>query len=110
MARSPAAGSAARERAASACSPPATTWTFGSIRATRRCSVTPCAGAVEWRVVRRDTGRYAMPEPALGTSGITQVGIIVRDIEAAARAWSEVLGLPMPEIEMTDPVEVTQVE
>ena len=51
-----------------------------------------------------------MPEAPLGTDRITQVGIIVRDIEAAARAWSEMLGLPMPEIEMTDPVEVTQAE
>jgi catechol 2,3-dioxygenase-like lactoylglutathione lyase family enzyme len=51
-----------------------------------------------------------MPESTLGTSSIKQVGIIVRDVEAAARAWAEVLGLPMPEIEITDPVEVTRTE
>jgi catechol 2,3-dioxygenase-like lactoylglutathione lyase family enzyme len=30
------------------------------------------------------------------------VGIIVGDIEAQARAWAEVLGLPVPEIMITD--------
>lgn len=46
-----------------------------------------------------------MTEPALGTTTVTQVGIIVRDIEAKARAWSEILGLPMPEIIVTDTYE-----
>jgi catechol 2,3-dioxygenase-like lactoylglutathione lyase family enzyme len=46
-----------------------------------------------------------MPEGLLGATTITQVGLVVRDIEAAARAWSEVLGLPVPEIIVTDPVE-----
>jgi methylmalonyl-CoA/ethylmalonyl-CoA epimerase len=49
-------------------------------------------------------------EPALGTTTITQVGIIVRDIEAKARAWSEILGLPMPEIIITDTYERAQTE
>jgi catechol 2,3-dioxygenase-like lactoylglutathione lyase family enzyme len=51
-----------------------------------------------------------MTEPALGTTAITQVGIIVRDIEAKARAWSEILGLPMPEIIVTDTVDIAQTE
>jgi methylmalonyl-CoA/ethylmalonyl-CoA epimerase len=51
-----------------------------------------------------------MTKPALGTGSITQVGLIVRDIEATARAWSEILGLPIPEIQITDPVEATQAE
>ena len=51
-----------------------------------------------------------MTEPALGTTTITQVGIIVRDIEAKARAWSEILGLPMPQIIITDPVDIAQTE
>jgi catechol 2,3-dioxygenase-like lactoylglutathione lyase family enzyme len=51
-----------------------------------------------------------MIEPALGTSTVTQVGIIVRDIEAKARAWSEILGLPMPQIIITDPVDTAQTE
>lgn len=51
-----------------------------------------------------------MTEPALGTNVITQVGIVVGDIEAKARAWSEILGLPMPAIRVTDPVERAQTE
>jgi len=50
-----------------------------------------------------------MSDQALGTT-ITQVGIIVQDIEARARAWSDLLGLPMPEIRMTDPVDIAQTE
>ncbi len=51
-----------------------------------------------------------MTQRALGTTTITQVGIIVRDIEAKARAWSDILGLPMPEIVITDPVDIAQTE
>ena len=51
-----------------------------------------------------------MTEQTLGTTVITQVGIIVRDIEAKARAWAEVLGLPVPEVMVTDPYERAQTE
>lgn len=51
-----------------------------------------------------------MAEQALGTEVIVQVGIVVGDVEARARAWSEVLGLPMPEIKTTDTVDVAQTE
>jgi len=51
-----------------------------------------------------------MSKPALGTTTITQVGIIVGDIEAKARAWSQILGLPMPEIVITDTVDIAQSE
>ena len=51
-----------------------------------------------------------MTEPALGTTIIMQVGIIVRDIEKTARAWSEILGLPMPKITITDTVDTAQTE
>ena len=51
-----------------------------------------------------------MTEQALGTTTVTQVGIIVRDIEAKARAWSQILGLPMPEIKVTDTVDQAQTE
>jgi catechol 2,3-dioxygenase-like lactoylglutathione lyase family enzyme len=47
-----------------------------------------------------------MTDPALGTTSIAQLGIIVRDVEAKARAWSTILGLPMPQISVTDTVEV----
>jgi catechol 2,3-dioxygenase-like lactoylglutathione lyase family enzyme len=46
----------------------------------------------------------------LGTTTVTQIGIIVRDVEAKARAWAHILGLPMPAIIVTDPVEVAQTE
>ena len=51
-----------------------------------------------------------MADQALGTTTIRQVGIIVKDIEARARAWSDILGLPMPEIIITDAVDVAQTE
>jgi catechol 2,3-dioxygenase-like lactoylglutathione lyase family enzyme len=43
-----------------------------------------------------------MTHQALGTDRLMQVGIVVADVEATARAWSQVLGLPMPEIRITD--------
>jgi methylmalonyl-CoA/ethylmalonyl-CoA epimerase len=46
----------------------------------------------------------------LGNKIITQVGIIVSDIETKALAGSEILGLPMPNIIMTDTVDKTQAE
>lgn len=49
-------------------------------------------------------------EPALGTNTVVQVGIIVRDIEAKARAWAEILGLPMPDIKITARTEIAHTE
>ena len=51
-----------------------------------------------------------MTNQALGTTTITQVGIIVADIEAKAQAWADILGLPVPEIIITDAVDVAQTE
>jgi catechol 2,3-dioxygenase-like lactoylglutathione lyase family enzyme len=51
-----------------------------------------------------------MTEQRLGTTTITQVGIIVKDVEAKARAWAEVLGLPVPEIMITDTYEHARTE
>ena len=51
-----------------------------------------------------------LTEGGLGTVTVTQVGIIVRDIEAKAQAWAEVLGLPVPEIMITDPYERARTE
>jgi glyoxalase/bleomycin resistance protein/dioxygenase superfamily protein len=51
-----------------------------------------------------------MTEPMLGTTTVTQVGIIVRDIETKARAWSEILDLPMPQITITDGVDIARTE
>lgn len=47
---------------------------------------------------------------ALGTTTVTQVAIIVRDIEARARAWAGVLGVEMPNIIVTDTVDVARTE
>lgn len=46
-----------------------------------------------------------MPEPLLGTDIVTQVAIVTRDIEAKARAWAELLGVPVPEVRITGPYE-----
>ena len=51
-----------------------------------------------------------MTTPTLGNNVVMQVGIIVRDIESKARAWSEILGLPMPNLILTDSVDKTQAE
>lgn len=51
-----------------------------------------------------------MTEPTLGNNVVTQIGIIVRDIETKARAWSKILGLPMPDIIITDTPEKAQTE
>ena len=51
-----------------------------------------------------------MTNQPLGTTTVTQVGIIVSDIETKARAWADVFGLPVPEIIITDTVDVAQTE
>ena len=51
-----------------------------------------------------------MSDQTLGTTTVTQVGIIVRDIETKARAWADVLGLPIPEIIITDTVDLAHTE
>ena len=50
-----------------------------------------------------------MAEAALGNQ-VVQVGIMVDDIEAKARAWSDILGLPLPNIIVTDEWDKTQAE
>jgi catechol 2,3-dioxygenase-like lactoylglutathione lyase family enzyme len=47
---------------------------------------------------------HARPQPAdrgIGTDVVTQVGLIVRDIEKTARRYVDVLGLPAPQIMVT---------
>ncbi len=51
-----------------------------------------------------------MTEASPGTTTINHVGIIVGDIEAAARAWSETLGVPPPVIRETDGYERAHTE
>jgi methylmalonyl-CoA/ethylmalonyl-CoA epimerase len=49
-----------------------------------------------------------MTSPALGTNVVVQVAIIVDDIKAKAAAWSEILGLPSPNISTTDTYDKSQ--
>jgi len=51
-----------------------------------------------------------MTNQRLGTTTITQVGIIVKDIETKVQAWADVLGLPVPKIIITDKVDVAMTE
>ncbi len=46
-----------------------------------------------------------MKKNILGTHNVTQIGLLVNDIEAAARSWADFLGLPVPRIVITDPQE-----
>ena len=43
-----------------------------------------------------------MADQGLGTNVICQVGVIVRDIERSAEAYSTILGLPKPPVVVTD--------
>lgn len=47
-----------------------------------------------------------MENKGLGTNLICQVGLIVRDIERSVEAYSRILGLPRPQIVITDPPEI----
>lgn len=48
-----------------------------------------------------------MADSPLGSTIITQVGIIVANIEQAAQAWASLLGVEVPAIQITDPVEMS---
>jgi methylmalonyl-CoA/ethylmalonyl-CoA epimerase len=47
---------------------------------------------------------------SLGTTTVTQVAIVVNNIEEKAQAWAQLLGVPVPEWHLTDPVEQAQTE
>jgi catechol 2,3-dioxygenase-like lactoylglutathione lyase family enzyme len=47
----------------------------------------------------------ASKEKGLNTRILTQVGIVVNDIEKTSKAWAELLGVPVPKWILTDPVE-----
>ncbi|HEX8234834.1 MAG TPA: VOC family protein [Abditibacteriaceae bacterium] len=51
-----------------------------------------------------------MSDKTLGTTKATQIGIIVQDIEATAKAWATLLGVAVPSIMTTDGVEVAHTE
>jgi catechol 2,3-dioxygenase-like lactoylglutathione lyase family enzyme len=50
----------------------------------------------------------SVSEQGLGTNIVCQVGLIVRDIEKSAEIYSQVFGLPRPDVIITDPVDLAR--
>ena len=50
-----------------------------------------------------------MTDNALGSQVVTQVAIVVEDIDKASRAWAELLGVEQPEARLTAPEEETHI-
>lgn len=46
----------------------------------------------------------------IGTTTVTQIGIVVRDIDKTARAYAYVFGAPVPPVIVTDPVEIAHTQ
>ncbi len=51
-----------------------------------------------------------MDDQGLGTNIICQIGLVVRDIERSAEAYSRILGLSQPQVIITDPREVAHTQ
>ena len=51
-----------------------------------------------------------MTKQDLGTTTATQIGIVVSDIEIAAKRWADVFKLPVPEVIVTDSVDQSRTE
>jgi methylmalonyl-CoA/ethylmalonyl-CoA epimerase len=51
-----------------------------------------------------------MTTSPLGTSTVTQIGLVVSNIKETVQAWSALLGVPAPEIQVTDTVDVAHTE
>lgn len=51
-----------------------------------------------------------MAKQDLGTTTAIQIGIVVSDIVVAAQRWADVFNLPVPEIIVTDTVDLAQTE
>jgi methylmalonyl-CoA/ethylmalonyl-CoA epimerase len=47
------------------------------------------------------------PKDTLNSRVVTQVGIIVKDIDKTTKAWAELLGVEAPRWSLTDPVETS---
>jgi hypothetical protein len=45
------------------------------------------------------------PRNILGTKKVTQIGLIVKDVEKSSQAYADFLGMEKPEIIITDPLE-----
>jgi methylmalonyl-CoA/ethylmalonyl-CoA epimerase len=46
----------------------------------------------------------------IGTTVVTQIGIVVRDIEMTSRAWADVFGVPVPPVIVTDGLDKAHTE
>jgi methylmalonyl-CoA/ethylmalonyl-CoA epimerase len=51
-----------------------------------------------------------MTTSPLGSNTVTQIGLVVSNIEEVVRAWSVLLGVPAPEIVLTDTVDIAHTE
>ncbi|TDQ37194.1 VOC family protein [Aureibacillus halotolerans] len=51
-----------------------------------------------------------MEQKGLGTNVVTQIGILVNDIETTANAYAKLFQMDVPKISWTDPGEVAQTE
>ena len=51
-----------------------------------------------------------MANNVLGTDIVCQVGIIVRDVNKASKAWAEILGVPVPQWRMTGPADESHIQ
>ena len=51
-----------------------------------------------------------MTMDTLGSTIVVQVGIVVHDIESTSRNWADLFGMPVPEIIVTDTVDVARTE
>ena len=51
-----------------------------------------------------------MADNVLGTKIVTQIGILVRDIEKTAQEWADFFGIEKPKIIVTDTVDIAQTE
>lgn len=49
-----------------------------------------------------------MDKPLLGTNVVTQIGILVHDVEKSAREFAEFFGVEVPRIGITRPIEISQ--
>lgn len=49
-----------------------------------------------------------MSEGKINRKFIIQIGLLVKDIDAVAKAWADYLGVPVPDVHLNNPYEITQ--
>ena len=53
------------------------------------------------RIAQKASGKIQYHDP--GLKKVVQIALVVRDVEASAKLWAELLGMPVPEIRTTRP-------